>query len=80
MIAAGPPESHFGPYGEPINRPTCAQCGKPNLNMTYTSTRDQREICVGCFDALQDKGLAREHGQPMRKKARHPLDAWMGES
>lgn len=65
--------------GEPINRPSCAQCGKPNLNQTYTSTRDQRDICAGCFEGLQDKGLAREQGQPMKKKVRHPLDAWMEE-
>jgi len=57
--------------------PTCAQCGKTGLKQTYTSTRDQREICADCFEGLQDKGLAREQGQPMKKKARHPLDAWM---
>ena len=62
-----------------VPQPSCAQCRKPNLNQTYTSTRDGREICAGCFEALQDKGLAREQGQPMKTKARHPLDAWMDE-
>ena len=65
------------PYVPFTPLPTCAQCGKTGLKQTYTSTRDQREICADCFEGLQDKGLAREQGQPMKKKARHPLDAWM---
>lgn len=67
------------PYVPFTPLPTCAQCGKTGLTQTYTSTRDQREICADCFEGLQDKGLAREQGQPLKKKARHPLDAWMEE-
>ncbi len=67
------------PYVPFTPLPTCAQCGKTGLKQTYTSTRDQREICADCFEGLQDKGLAREQGQPLKKKARHPLDAWMEE-
>lgn len=73
------PDGTTRPYAPFTPLPTCAQCNKPGLKQTYTSTRDGREICAGCFEGLQDKGLAREQGQPLKKKARHPLDAWMDE-
>lgn len=71
------PSRHLWEMNPPAPLPSCAQCGKTGLKQTYTSTRDQREICADCFEGLQDKGLAREQGQPLKKKARHPLDAWM---
>lgn len=56
---------------------TCADCQAGPLTEFHTSKRDGRTICQACFDKRADKGLAREAGQPIRKKTRHPLDAWM---
>jgi len=56
---------------------SCASCHAESLDVYFTSQRDGRTLCQGCFDAQADKGLAKEQGQPMKTKTRHPLDAWM---
>ena len=70
------PSPHYRGELYPLRRPlrptlpTCAECGKAEIKQTYRSTRDQREICLDCFEGRKKNGLAKE-------KAVHPLDAWM---
>ena len=38
----------------------CAKCGAGDLEHFYTSKRDSRTLCAGCFEQRVERGLARE--------------------
>jgi len=41
-------------------RATCARCGAGDLEHFYTSKRDGRTLCAGCFAQRMERGLVRE--------------------
>ena len=41
-------------------RATCARCGATNLEHFYSSKRDGRTLCAGCFQRRAERGQARE--------------------
>ncbi len=38
----------------------CARCGAGDLEHFYTSKRDGRTLCAGCFAQRMERGLVRE--------------------
>ncbi len=41
-------------------RAMCARCGAGDLEHFYTSKRDGRTLCAGCFAQRMERGLVRE--------------------